>query len=270
LKLAEAGYILSDKELYFLASLTGSKQFYGFDYEEAVTTPREVEALWQKIEPKLIEKNYLKIGNGEANTLDEVLMRYVRTCAIPDYCLTCQSRVNGNASGSMFYIKDKIFAQLEKDNNMDDSYIMTPLRSFSNMVMNIREWMDYNEEFSIGDFSIDITPEQLKVLSQDTLSEIKKNPFASSVPIELLEDMANALNTRSNSKTLFLLDLLANDSQELLTFKGRKGLWQLDRQGAGDVLTLHLATTDSYQRSLKVLLESMSQGEVEERSFSLG
>jgi hypothetical protein len=251
--------VLGNSEFLFLASLTGADRILAFKFDESLNTPQDAEAVWKRIEPSLQQKGYAAHGAGGGVDIDKTLLEHINVCSNPEWIVTCRSRESGQESECYYYMSNGGYMRLEKDSNLDSCCILTPMRSFTAFYMSVCEMMDYNDNFSDPRISIKLAPEEVSALMKLPLPQARKEHFAqnTSLTLETLADLSEALGGRSDSKCLLAINIPGQKaSSELLTFKGRKRLWRLTGDGKrGFALTT--LSTDDYQDALMACADNV-------------
>ncbi|MDR1639971.1 MAG: hypothetical protein LBC41_15175 [Clostridiales bacterium] len=251
MQVGEAGYILGSSELIFLAVLAGARKLLGFVIEEQISTAKDAEELWKKIEPTLTQKRYLsKDADGLAD-VDRNLLEQIKICANPELVYTCKTSAGGRETDCCYYASQGKYAKLERDTNVDNRYILTPLRSYARFTNSVYDLMEYFEEFDEFPISVDMKAEDVKKAMSTPVGRLKNEPFAAGVPLDALSDIAEALGDKGESKLAVAID--ARDGRmvaDVMSFKGKKRLWKLERNGT-EAFKLRALSSEAYLECVK-------------------
>src|SRR5690606_12218163 len=91
-KIAEAGFVLSKRELVFLAAITGADEIYGIEDNISQMGKEKINEEWQKAREQLQEKKYIEVELDNYITIDDELYALLEAC--------CSPRAYFNYSGS--------------------------------------------------------------------------------------------------------------------------------------------------------------------------
>jgi hypothetical protein len=136
----EAGFVLSDKEILYLAAMAGAEELYGIQGESFGSDGEEIAAEWERVREQLERKNYIETGFDNTITVDPELHGLIAACADPKVFIRAVRLENDSRMHVRnFYLTNDIAAELDRDRTNGSRWYLTPLLNIAKVISNIRE-----------------------------------------------------------------------------------------------------------------------------------
>lgn len=269
--IGEAGYVLTQKELVFLAALTGAKEMYGIEDNSFQMGDKEISEEWDKAKDQLETKKYIEVDFDNSVTMDDDLYSLIVACCNPKvFIRTVRIEDNNCAHMRNVYITKDIAVELDGDRLSKNKWVLTPLVTIEKVVANLLECFDTEKDYTEENISFDVHVADFEKLN----NFIEKEETSSA--IELLknlectkdgaEDFIRALKNKELCTSLLLMLIDYDNMSDVISYSyysGCKYLWRVDVSNLGKeeeeekVITLSTVSTEAALREIEKMVLSL-------------
>lgn len=238
--IGEAGFVLTQKELIFLAALTGADQMYGIEDTLSEIDEEKISEEWRIAREQLENKKYIEVDFDNTVTLDEDLYSLMVVCCNPKVFIRATKVEGDSLRARNIYITEKIAVELDQDRLSPNKWIMTPLVNIEKVAANLKECFYTEDEFESENVSFDIPLSDFEKLnesaSKEDMSEIMELFKKYGCSDEAADDLFHALQDRNYCISLLIILLDYDSMSDVLSYTyygGTKYLWKLDASAVG-------------------------------------
>jgi hypothetical protein len=238
-KIAEAGFVLSKRELVFLAAITGADEIYGIEDNISQMGKEKINEEWQKAREQLQEKKYIEVELDNSITIDDELYALLEAC--------CRPRAYFNYSGSEegeplhyrnIYINERIAVELDQDRVDKDTWILTPLVTLDKAAYNLKECFFTEKNYEKNGVKFEVTQEEFEEINNlfEKEDKLKTIEFLinSGCSKDYAGDLFEAINGKNLFKSLFTIIFDYDNITDFFNYSlyyGEKYIWQIDTSG---------------------------------------
>ncbi|WP_010250276.1 hypothetical protein [Acetivibrio cellulolyticus] len=238
--IGEAGFVLTQKELIFLAALTGADEMYGVEDTVSEIDESQVAEEWDIAREQLENKKYIEVEFDNSITMDNDLYSLMVACCNPKVFIRT-AMIEGSSSRTRnIYINEKIAVELDQDRLSPNKWILTPLVSIEKVSDNIKECFYTETDYESENISFDIPLSDFEKLNDTVVREDKseaKELFMNyGCSDEASEDLFDALKDKNFCISLLIMLLDYDSMSDVNSFTyygGTRHLWKLDASAIG-------------------------------------
>ena len=232
--IAEAGFVLTMEELVFLASLIGSKELYGLEYDFDPMGEKEIAVKWKGVRKQLEDKKYIEVELNNEVTIDKELYEVLNSVCQPRLLIKYVLKDEEISHSRNFYFSEKICIELDEDRLMKKTYILTPMVSLEKVLQNLDECFftskNYGEEKL--DFEVPLSDFEKLNAIDGSFSEVDKTDLlvGSGLSNELAVDLLKAINEKTFFISVAIFEIENNTIEKLKTYfvvGGKDFLWSI-------------------------------------------
>lgn len=232
----EAGYVLSLKELVFLASLSGAEEILGIEDDTYLLSPEKLKELWEKIKLQLEIKRYIEVELDGEVIIDKELHGLINVCCRPGAFIRFIGRDRGCRQYSRnYYLSKEIAVELDEDRLMKGMYALTPLTSIEKVACNMREAFETDRSYEDLSAAFSMPASELEILT----GLIEKGNQKEAIKIieefgcekEIAEDLLYALKGKNEYASMIIIRLkdgIIENTAACSVISGQKCLWGLN------------------------------------------
>lgn len=234
--IGEAGFVLKQRELLFLAALTGCDEIYGIQDNIAELDEKVVVEEWEKARIQLQNKRYINVNADDSITIDDDLYAFINACCKPRaYIKYVGSEDEGILHQRNLYINEKIAVELDQDRLNKDTWIVTPLVSIKKAAYNLKECFFIDKEYRDAGIKFEVSQSDFEKLNNVFVNNEKSDTMTLlsdyGCPEEYLEDLYNALVCKKMHKTVLMMLHNYDNISDVFNFSifgGEKCLWKIN------------------------------------------
>jgi hypothetical protein len=269
--IGEAGYVLTKKELVFLAALTGAEEMYGIEDNSFKMSDKEISEEWDKAKDQLETKKYIEVDFDNSVTMDDDLFSLIVACCNPKVFLrTVRIEDNDCVNMRNIYITKDIAVELDRDRLSKNKYVMTPLVSIEKVAANLLECFVTEKDYTGENMSFDIHVTDFEKLN----NFLEKSE--TSAAIELMknlgcnedgaEDFIGAIKTKELCTSLLVMLIDYDNMSDVISYSYYSGcnyLWRVDVSNLGKeeeeekIITLSTVSSESALKEIEKMVLSL-------------
>lgn len=269
--IGEAGYVLTQKELVFLAALTGAEEMYGIEDNSFQMSDKEISEEWDKAKDQLETKKYIEVDFDNSVTVDNDLYSLIVACCKPNVFLRVV-RIEDNDCAHMrnIYITKDIAVELDRDRLSKNKYVMTPLVSIEKVAANLVECFVTEKDYAEDNISFDIHVKDFEKL----ISLIEKDETSAAIELmknhgcneDDVEDFIGAIKTKELCISLLVMLIDYDDMSDVISYSYYSGcnhLWRLDVSNLGKeeeeekIITLSVVSSEAALKEIEKMVLSL-------------
>ncbi|OPZ88377.1 MAG: hypothetical protein BWY74_03167 [Firmicutes bacterium ADurb.Bin419] len=232
----EAGFVLTQKELLFLAALTGADEMYGVEDVFSQIDDEQVIKEWDIAREQLENKKYLEVEFDNTITMDNELYSLMVACCNPKvFMRVLMIEDESFMHIRNIYINENIAVELDQDRLSKNKWIMTPLVSIEKVAENLKECFFTETNYEGGDIGFEVPLPDFEKLNDlvvkgdrsEGIEVLKKNGCSD----EAAGDLFDAIKDKDFCVSLLIMLLdydNMSDVNSYTCYGGSKYLWMLD------------------------------------------
>lgn len=239
--IGEAGYVLYQKELVFLAALTGAEEMYGIEDNSFQMKDKEIADEWEKAREQLESKKYIEVEFDNSITIDNDLYALIVACCNPKvFIRTVRLEDKDSIHMRNIYISGDVAVELDQDRLSKNKWILTPLISSEKVASNLLECFVTEKDYEIENISFDVPITDFEKLNDylgkeeiTEATELLKNLGCNEVGAE---DLMGALKDKNFCTSLLVMLLDYDNMSDIISYSyygGCKYLWRVDVSNLG-------------------------------------
>ncbi|HEX2947942.1 MAG TPA: hypothetical protein VHT96_18540 [Clostridia bacterium] len=233
--IGDAGYVLSNKELFVLAGLTGSGALIGIDLGFSVTGNAQVIQLLEQVKSGLLRKRYI-FEMGQGFGVDKNMFALIKVCCGPLAVLRLINRKNGRQLQRNYYFGSDITVELDEDPVLEASYILTPIVSAEKALQNAQEFFCEEEADVCPVNTYRLPLEKTRMLmdrvDETNAAEIEDLLARTGMEEPLSKDLVLALSKKAVIHSVLLLILNGEKNYKSFNiYSGEQFLWSITEVG---------------------------------------
>lgn len=238
--IGEAGFVLYQKELVFLAALTGADELYGIDDNSFQMDENEIAEEWEKAREQLETKKYIEVDFDNSITVDNDLFELIVACCNPKVFIRNVRIEEDSIHMRNIYITENIAVELDQDRLSKNKWILTPLVSIEKVAANLVECFVTEKTYEGDGTSIDINISEFEKINEF----LQKEEISEAVDLlknldcneEDSEDFIGSLRDKSFCSSLLIMLIDYDGMSDVISYSyygGLKHLWRVDVSNLG-------------------------------------
>lgn len=238
--IGEAGFVLTQKELIFLAALTGADELYGIEDTLSEVDDNQISEEWRIAKEQLENKKYIEVEFDNTVTMDDDLYSLMAACCNPKVFIRATMVDGDSLRARNIYITEKIAVELDQDKLSKNKWIMTPLVNIEKVAANLRECFYTEAEFESENISFEIPLPDFEKLNELINNEDKNEAVEIfkkyGCSDEASDDLYHALKDKNYCVSLLIILLDYDSMSDVISYTyygGTKCLWKLDASAIG-------------------------------------
>lgn len=267
--IGEAGFVLYQKELVFLAALTGADELYGIEDNSSQMGDEEIAEEWEKAREQLETKKYIEVDFDNSVTVDNDLYAMIVACCSPKVFIRNVRIEEDSIHMRNIYITENIAVELDQDRLSKNKWILTPLVSIEKVAANLVECFVTEKAYEGESISIDVNISDFEKINEflgsDKISEaidLLKNLGCNE---EASEDFIGSLRDKTFCSSLLIMLIDYDDMSDVISYTyygGLKYLWKVDvsnlgREDGQDKITLGTVDSEAALKELEKMVFSL-------------
>lgn len=249
--IGEAGYVLSLRELVFLAAITGAEEIYGVEDNTYLMNEKELEREWEKVKSQLEAKKYIDVELDDTITIDRDLYALIEACCHPGVFIRYAGKnVESKERIRNCYITERIAVELDTDRLLKDTYILTPLVSIKKVAENYKECFRVEGSYESQSLSFAMQQPEFKTLTElienSDDDEAMKLLTESGCENEAVRDIYEALKQKSLYMSMIVMQIDDAGVEDIISFSvvgGQEYLWKVEISTSEDESEIKFKTS---------------------------
>ncbi|TYQ16040.1 UNVERIFIED_CONTAM: hypothetical protein Cloal_2542 [Acetivibrio alkalicellulosi] len=233
-RIGEAGYVLSTRELIFLAGLTGAKELHGIEDNTYELEKEELKNEWKKVKINLLNKRYIQCDKDKI-TVDRELFLLIDACCNPKVYIKYTNLDMGNLKHLRnMYITEKIAVEIDKSRQSHNNWILTPLVNIGKVANNLSECFITKKEYESVDNYFEVSIRDFFQLDQTIKKNNKEDVYKLLSQFGMSNDIAkDYIKAYEKNSVKTLMTMITDsegkkDMQTLWLLEGKNYMWKTE------------------------------------------
>lgn len=238
--IGEAGFVLTQKELVFLAALAGADELYGIEDTLSEADEEQISEEWNIAKEQLENKKYIEVEFDNTVTMDNDLYSLIVACSKPKVFIRAAMIEEDSIRARNIYINERIAVELDQDKLSKNKWILTPLVNIDKVAANLRECFYSEKDFENGNIDIDIPASDFEKLNDFVANENRDEAIevfkSYGCGEEESEDLYYALKDKNYCISLLIMLIDFDNMSDIISYTyygGEKYLWKIDASALG-------------------------------------
>ncbi len=250
--MVDTSIVLNNKEISYLAALTGAKEFLGIQDKMFTWSEEEINREWLNVQRELEDKQYIELGFDGSVTMDEVIYSIIHTCCNCELYGTINRQTAKDGFQEFhYYITRFLLIEMTPLRDTSDEYVFTfstnPVATMQSIIEKLPVQQgkpDDTEPIVVAESLL----QNLKKIIQDkeeAMMLLTTNGYSSEFAIELI----GLLGCPSVYMSLILMQFKEQNRgkvTQLTLIKSEQNLWNLEPI-IGDQVSYKLIPLDHEQ-----------------------